>query len=299
MTWENEHHGSLRVSEDELNLTHTLKPGQSFRWKEDSLGRWTGVVRGRVVRIWRVGEEVRYQIFPGGADDAFIRDYFRLDVDLGALCAGFVRTDERIAPAVERFRGLRVLRQEPEEALLSYICSAANSVVRISAGVEALSRCYGEKITSLDGVDYFSFPAASVLAGAEACDIGKVCNLGFRCANLNSVARILVDRPGWLQSLRHADYKEAQRELVAIKNVGLKIADCALLMSLDKDEAFPVDTHVRKIAVRYYMPEFDGKTLTSGVYHRIGDFFRDLFGPFAGWAQEYIFYSDLLSEEKL
>ncbi|MHB0912537.1 MAG: DNA glycosylase [Armatimonadota bacterium] len=284
---------AIEIGPNELDLTHTLTPGQSFRWKRDARGRWTGVVRGKVLRLWRDSGLVRYEILPDGED--FVRNYFRLDVDLPAMYADLVRRDPRIAEAIQRFAGLRVLRQEPEETLLSYICSAANSVPRISAAVELMSREYGEYIATVDGEDYYSFPKAEVLAETEPECIAGICSLGFRCANLASVARQILDRPaGWLESLRNASYAEARAELLHIRGVGMKIADCVLLFALDKDQAFPVDTHIRKIATRCYLPEFAQKTLTSAVYQRIVDYFQDLYGPYAGWAQEYLFYDDLL-----
>ena len=287
--------GSLTISPNELDLTHTLTPGQSFRWEKDAQGRWTAVVRRRVVRIWREGDEIRYEIFPGGPDDAFIKDYFRLDVKLENLYNDFAQADGHIIEAIERFRGLRVLRQEPEETLLSYTCSAANSVPRISAAVETMSRLYGEPAATVDGHDYYSFPTAEALAEANPDDLASLCGLGFRGVNLNSVARQLVDRSvEWLNSLRQASYEEARAELLAIRGVGLKIADCVLLFSLDKNQAFPVDTHIRRAAVKYYLPEFRQKTLTPAVYQQIADYFQNKFGRYAGWAQEYLYYNDLL-----
>ena len=287
--------GKLDISPDELDLTHTLTPGQSFRWKMDSHGRWSAVVQRRVIRIWREDEAIKYQVFPGGPDEALIRDYFRLDVNLASLYQNFLKSDGQLVNAIERFKGLRVLRQEPEETLLSYICSAANSVPRIASAVDAMSRHYGELVATVDGQDYYSFPTAETLAGARVDDLAKLCRLGFRGVNLNSVAIQLVERSiEWLNSLRNVSYKEARNELLGIRGVGCKIADCVLLFSLDKDESFPVDTHIRKVAVKYYLPEFKQKTLTPAVYQQIVDFFQKKFGQYAGWAQEYLFYDDLL-----
>ena len=284
----------LQISPDELNLAHTLTPGQAFRWKEDELRRWTGVVRRRVVRVWRVGNNLNYEVVPKG-DGGFLSDYFRLDVKLDALYREFVQADEHIGRAIDRFRGLRVLRQEPEETLLSYICSTANSVSRITKAIERLSNRYGEQIA---GTDERSFPTAEALAKAEPDELAKVSGIGFRAANLNCVARQLIERPeGWLESLRQADYEEARRELTGLRCVGMKIADCALLFSLDKDQAVPVDSHIRHIAVRNYLPEFMQKTLTEKVYRQIADFFQQRFGRYAGWAQEYLYYDDLLRHQ--
>jgi len=280
----------LQISSDELNLTHTLTPGQAFRWKEDGQGRWMGVVRGRVVTLWREGNNLKHEVVP--KQDGFLEDYFRLDVRLEDLYREFRQADENISRAIDRFKGLRVLRQEPEETLLSYVCSTANSVSRITNSIEQLSKRYGERIA---GTDYYSFPTAETLVKADPDELAKSCGLGFRGANLNCVARQLIERPeGWLESLRRATYEEARRELTCLRCVGMKIADCVLLFSLNKDQAVPVDTHIRHIAVRNYLPEFMQKTLTQNVYGQIVDFFQRKFGRYAGWAQEYLYYDDLL-----
>jgi len=286
------------VGSGELDLTHTLTPGQSFRWKCGCDGRWTAVVGHRVVRVWREGDDLRFELYPGGGEEDFIRDYFRLDVELSVLYDNFLRADGRIAESIDRFSGLRVVRQVPEETLLSYICSAANSVPRISRAVEVMSKRWGEKIAVVDGDDYYAFPSVHALANADVDEMARICGLGFRAANLRNVAVQILDRPeGWVDSLRQASYEEARRELTSINGVGLKIADCVLLFSMDKDQAVPVDTHIRQIAVKYYLPEFKQKTLTPGVYQRIAGFFQEKFGPFAGWAQEYLFYDDLLKRQ--
>ena len=290
----------LQISSDELNLTHTLTRGQAFRWKEDGQGRWTGVVRGRVVTLWREGNNLKHEVVP--KQDGFLEDYFRLDVRLEELYREFRQADENVSRAIDRFKGLRVLRQEPEETLLSYVCSTANSVSRITNSIEQLSKRYGERIEgtpavaeAMAGRDYYSFPTAEALAKADPDELAKSRGLGFRAANLSCVARQLIERPeGWLESLRRATYEEARRELTCLRCVGMKIADCVLLFSLNKDQAVPVDTHIRHIAVRNYLPEFMQKTLTQKVYRQIGDLFRQKFGPYAGWAQEYLYYDDLL-----
>lgn len=287
--------GRIAISPDELDLTHTLTPGQSFRWKMDEQGRWTGVVRRRVVRVWREGGDICHELFPGGPDNDFIRDYFRLDVNLADMYRDFIADDGRIVEAIDKFKGLRVVRQEPEETLLSYICSAANSVGRISGSVEIMSRRWGDFIATVDGQDYYAFPTARSLAEADPDELSNICSLGFRGANLNSVAKQLVDRSvAWLNSLRKVDYENARTGLLGFRGVGAKIADCVLLFSLDKDQAFPVDTHIRHIAVKYYLPDFKQKTLTPAVYQQIVNYFQSKFGPYAGWAQEYLFYDDLL-----
>lgn len=287
--------GRMAVCSGELDLAHSLTPGQSFRWKMDEQGRWTGVVRRRVVTVWRDGEDICHTITPGGPDNDFIRDYFHLDTDLSELYRAFVRADPRMAGIIRRFSGLRVLRQEPEETLLSYVCSSANSVTRICGSVELMARRWGDCIAEVDGQDYFAFPTAQVLAAADPDEISSICCLGFRGRVVKAVAGQLVARSvDWLSSLRSAEYERSRDELVAFQGVGRKIADCVLLFSLDKHNACPVDTHVRQMAVMYYLPEFKQKTLTPAVYQQIVEHFQSMFGPYAGWAQEYLFYDHLM-----
>lgn len=301
-------HGRLAVGAEDLGLRHTLTPGQSFRWREDDLGRWTGVIGRKVVRLWREGEEILYEVFPGApmsssAPDAredtrapgeVIADYLRLDVDLQALYADFRAAEEHIRGAIDRLRGLRVLRQDPEETLLSYVFTAANSLRRIIPAIEEVSRRFGEPIAEVDGLMYYSFPTAQALANAHPDDLRCIGGVCFRGPNLHSVARVILHHPpGWAAGLREKSYEEARAELLAIRCIGRKIADCALLFSMDKDQAFPVDTHIRQVAVQYYVPEFKQKTLTPAVYEAIVAFFQSRFGPYAGWAQEYLFYDDL------
>lgn len=290
--------GTICISSDDLNLDHTLVPGQSFRWHRDRHGRWTAVIHRKVIRVSREHNCIKYEAYPGDSEEALVRDYFRLEVDLSRLYDEFTRVDPRMAQIIERFKGLRVLRQDPEETLLSYICSTANSIPRISRAIEALSRIYGQPVATLDGHDYYSFPTAADLAEASVNDLTELCGLGFRGINLKSVARQLAERPtGWWDSLRQATYAEARKQLLSICGVGLKIADCVLLFSLDKDEAFPVDTHIRRIAVKYYLPQFEQKTLTPKVYQQIAEYFQHKFGRYAGWAQQYLFYDDLLQHK--
>ena len=123
--------------------------------------------------------------------------------------------------------------------------------------------------------------------------------MAFRGRNLKEVARQLADRgPDWLVSLRSAPYRQAKAELLGIKGVGEKIADCVCFFSLDKDEAVPVDTHVRQLAQRLFLPEMKARSITSAVYRRISEVFADRYGPYAGWAQQFLYYDDLLRTRK-
>jgi N-glycosylase/DNA lyase len=289
----------LDISHDELNLDYTLPSGQAFRWRKSPDNWWTGVLRNRVIRIRQAASGFEWRTYPEPDDLALIHDYFRLDDDVMSIYSRLASADEHLVGIIDRFRGLRMLRQEPHETLLSFICSAANSIPRISAAVKELSKIYGRHILALDGESYYAFPTVEALADADPLALASLGGLGFRGPALKSVAQQLLQRPpGWLESLRSENYVTAKAELLTLRGVGQKIADCVCLFSLDKDEAVPVDTHVRQLAVRLYMPEIMTKTITTTAYDRIAGFFRDRFGDLAGWAQQFLFYEDLLRSRR-
>lgn len=274
-----------------LNLAYTLDCGQSFRWKCRSDGWWTGVVRGHAVRLRRDRNRVIGQLFPPLMEaNQFIASYLRLDVKLRQLYKQLAEADPWIASAVSAFSGLRVLNQEPQETLLSYVCSTANSVPRISRAVEEMSRRYGEFIGCIDGEDFFAFPAAASLANASVDVLSKDCGLGWRGSNLRQVAREVAARPeGWPEQLRMQPYREARASLMELRGIGSKIADCVCLFSLEKDEAVPVDTHIWAVAKEIFQCEIPTKTLTPSTYEAVASLFVQRYGAHAGWAQEYLY----------
>ena len=135
----------------------------------------------------------------------------------------------------------------------------------------------------------FVFPEVEVLADANEADLRSDL-WGYRAPRVISLARhLLKQSPNWLEDMRHMPYAKAKEALVELSGVGEKIADCICLFCLDKDEAVPVDTHVRQIACSLFLPQFREKSLTPRIYSAIGDAYRDRFGAFAGWAQQYLF----------
>lgn len=281
----------LEVDGPLLNLVYTLDCGQAFRWRCRAEGWWTGVVRGHAVRLRREGGRVIGQLYPARPDAArFLASYLRLDVDLRQLYEQFAEVDPWIVSAVLAFAGLRVLNQEPQETLLCYVCSTANSVRRISRSVEGMSRRYGKYIGRLDEEDFYAFPTAESLADASVDVLARDCGLGWRGANLQQVARELIDRPeGWPEQLRGLPHREAKASLMELRGIGAKIADCVCLFSLGKDEAVPVDTHIWAVAKEIFRCEIPTKTLTPTTYEAVANLFEQRYGAYAGWAQEYLY----------
>ncbi|NWZ38600.1 OGG1 lyase, partial [Brachypodius atriceps] len=244
--------------------------------------------------------------------DRILRDYFQLDVGLSALYHAWGSADPLFRKVASDFpgeaapwsirdghstcpasphrilsAGVRVLRQDPVECLFSFICTSNNHISRITAMIERLCQAFGRRLCCLDSRPFHAFPSLSALAGADAEARLRALGFGYRAKFVSGSARAIAEGLGTegLCQLRTAPYAEARRVLCALPGVGAKVADCVCLLSLDKTEAVPVDTHVWHIARQRYGVALGGKSLTPRAYQEIGDFFRGLWGPHAGWAQ--------------
>jgi len=288
---------------DELDVDHTVFGGQAFRWRREDDGTRACVLWSPdgpvVVRLAVAGSDVLASTQPAGRMD-FVRDYFRMDVDLPALTAQFIDADPSIGPAAKAYPGLRILRQDPVECLFSFICSTASPLHRIRKNITRMCETYGETTSIDDGwgaIPFRSFPTVQAIADSDQETMFGF-GLGYRAKFLRQSARQVLDLGGetWLRGLRDKPYAEARTSLIALTGVGAKVADCVCLFSLDKDDAIPGDTHVRQVVERLYAPELAGKSLTPTVYAAIGDALRQRFGPMAGWAQQYLFYDNMFEK---
>ncbi|XP_072203646.1 N-glycosylase/DNA lyase [Excalfactoria chinensis] len=289
----------LRCPPAELRLDLVLASGQSFRWRQSSPGAWTGVLAERVWTLRQERGRLWYTVYgedgPGPETDRILRDYFQLDVRLPALYRAWGAADPLFCRTAAAFPGVRVLRQDPAECLLTFICTSNNHVARITAMIERLCRAFGRRLCSLDQRPFHAFPSLAALAGSDAEAKLRALGFGYRARFVSGAAKAIAEGMGTagLCRLRDAPYAEARRALCALPGVGDKVADCVCLMALDKAEAVPVDTHVWRIARQRYGAALGARSLTARVYQEIGDFFRELWGPYAGWAQAVLFCADL------
>lgn len=236
-------------------------------------------------------------------EQAILRDYFQLSVSLGELYEQWSRADPHFKQVSETFTGVRILRQDPRECLFSFICTSNNHISRISGMVQRLCERLGEPLCQLDQTPYHQFPTLQALAAPGVEPLLRELGFGYRARFVTQSARQILEQqgPDWLESLRDVTFEEARSALCKLPGVGAKVADCVCLMSLDKAESVPVDTHVWQIARRDYASQLGAghKSLTDRVYHDIGDHFRKLWGPYAGWAHSVLFCADLKKFQNL
>lgn len=308
------------------------------RWRKNDAGVWSVALHNRILSLHQDPEYLYYHSIPastlrapptppssslpsveGVAEDEtldLIKHYFNLTPNLTMLYQQWSSSDANFAKRAPKFTGVRILKQDAWEALVGFICSSNNNIVRISQMVHKLCVNYGPLLGHLDGEPYHDFPQPRSLAqdGVEA----KLRSLGFgyRAKYLHQTACIIASKPdGWLDSLRNPEspvlgtkptsagdwrpegregYRTAHDELLTLQGVGPKVADCVCLMGLGWGEAVPVDTHVWQIAQRdYKFGKGKHASLTKATYDAVGDKFRSLWGKEAGWAHSVLFTADL------
>ncbi len=276
-----------------LDLTATLESGQAFRWRRQEPDRsglepwFSGVVFGNVVRVRRTPEGIEFHSAPDDESRVapLLHDYMGLKDDLDAVYSS-IGTDDRMRDAIDRYRGMRILRQEPWECLVSFICSANSNIRRISTNVEDLSDAFGAPV-SLDGLRRSLFPTPERLAEAGETTLRGL-GLGFRAKYVAQVATTVARGDVDLFPLREASYQEALEVLTSLPGVGDKVANCVLLFSLDKPEAIPVDVWVRRAIEEWYAaPPGDGGSPTP---KEIRPWAQRHFGGYAGYASQYLFH---------
>lgn len=230
-------------------------------------------------------------------DEEMLRDYFQLDVRMDNLYKEWGAADCHFKRIASIFTGVRMLRQDPTECLFSFICTSNNHISRIQGMVKRLCQALGSPLCQLDQTSYHDFPSLSSLADSSVEAHLRDLGFGYRARFVHQSAKQILGNHGsqWLEGLRSIPYLEARDALRTLPGVGTKVADCVCLMSLDKPEAVPVDTHMWQIAKRDYKYTANNgqKSITEKLYRDIGDFFRKLWGPYAGWAQSVLFCSDL------
>ena len=263
-----------------FNLEFICDGGQAFRWNRQENTSYQGVVGNHVLVVSQDQQGLEIESCPL-AQDSFIRNYFDLDTDYSLieqkLCAF-----EELIPAVKFCSGNRILRQDPWETTISFIISANNSITNIKRVIERICERYGRPIQYKDKV-FYSFPDPENLAKVSEKEICET-RCGYRAAYIIKSARMICDGEVDLYGLSKLPTAEARQQLMKLPGVGRKVADCILLYSLRKTDAFPIDVWIKRVLQHIYFNDQEIPVL------KLQKFAEKRFGDLAGFAQQYLFH---------
>lgn len=279
MEWRHEKNRIILRNVENFDLEQTFECGQCFRWKRLKNGNWLGIVRGLVVEAENAGRNI---IFHNMSPSEFVdvwHGYFDLSRDYGAVQRKLSENDPVMERAIAFAPGIRVLRQDFYETLISFIISQNNNIPRIKRIIECLAENYGTPVAYKEHILY-TFPGARVLSSQTEESLGCI-RAGYRSKYIIRAAQRVLELD--IDTLCGMDSKGVRQELLKFYGVGEKVADCIGLYSGLMPDAFPVDRWVKRVMATLYPG--------SGTSNEeIAAFARKKFGSLAGIAQQYLFY---------
>lgn len=250
-----------------LSLPLTLDCGEAFRWEEQEDGSWSGVACGKFLNISK-SENGDFVLKNTSIRDfeAVWRNYFDLDRDYEGICAK-LKEDSLISSTIDAYYGIRILNQDPWEALVSFIISQQNNIKRIKGIIKRLCSAYGNEICR----GWYSFPDAETLSSLSAEDFEAI-GAGYRAKYLKKLADDVYSGKINLEKIKAMSLDDAKKALLDIYGVGIKVANCALLFGFQFVECFPVDVWMKRVMEFY----------PNGL--------PECFAGYEGIAQQYLFH---------
>ncbi|WP_075809335.1 DNA-3-methyladenine glycosylase family protein [Paraclostridium sordellii] len=261
---------------------HIFECGQCFRWKDQGDGSYTGVAKGRVINVSREGDTIYLKNTNLEDFKNIWKDYFDLDTDYSKIKNELRNMDEYLEKATEFGWGIRLLRQDPWEMIISFIISSNNRIPMIQKAIKNLSREYGTYIGSYEGEDYYDFPTPQQLSKASIEEI-RACSTGFRDKYIKSMTEEVIKNNDDVYSYRNLSTEDCIKELLKFNGIGPKVGDCIALFGMQKYDTFPVDVWVKRVMQEFYVE--DDMSLP-----KIRKYAIDKFGNLSGFAQQYLFY---------
>ena len=256
--------------------------GQAFRWYEEKNGSFTTVHLGRVLNVLNEDDKV---IFKGTNLEEFNEiwiDYFDLNTNYQSIRKSLAN-NKILANAMEYGKGIRILNQNHFEMLISFIISANNMIPRIRKSIEVISMRYGKFICQDENRKYYSFPTVEELSKATVEELREFAKVGFRDKRIFDTVNMIKNENIDLDGFENLETDNLREELLRFSGVGNKVADCIMLFSYKRGEVFPVDVWIKRVMEELFIKEETPVKKISKEADRI-------FGKYAGYAQQYLFY---------
>ena len=262
-----------------IDVENSINSGQVFLWEKDG-DYWYGINGQDILRVSSSGKIKTYQNIK--------TDFFRKKDDLEEIIKS-ISKDKTTKNAVKQYLGLRILEQDPFQCLISFIVSANSNIQKIKSSLEKISKEFGTRV-EFQSKEFFLFPKPEKLARASIDEI-KHCGVGYRAQFIKDAATMVLLKKIDFEYLKKCEYQVAKEKICSVPGVGNKVADCVMLFSLNKLVAFPLDRWMIRILGKYYSGKFqiETKTITEKQYAILHEKIVNYFGPFAGYAQQFLF----------
>jgi N-glycosylase/DNA lyase len=262
-----------------IDIDNSINSGQVFLWEKNGTD-WYGINGQDILKINENG--IIKSILNSKTN------FFRKNDNMQEIIKS-ISKDETVKKSVKQYEGLRIFKQEPFQCMISFIISSNSNIQKIKNSLEKISKKFGKKV-KIQNKEFFLFPKPEKLANASIEEIKK-CGVGYRAPFIKQASKMIVLKKINFKYLEKCDYQEAKKNICLIPGVGNKVADCILLFSLNKLEAFPLDTWMIKILEKYYSNQFniETKTITEKQYQILHEKIVNYFGPYCGYAQQFLF----------
>jgi len=262
-----------------INLENTINSGQVFLWTKQK-EFWYGINGQDILKINNLGKIISY------SNKKY--DFFRNTDDMKKIIKS-ISKDKTTKIAVKKYLGLRLIRQDSFQCFISFIVSSNSNIQKIKSSLEKISIKFGKKI-QFDNKEFYMFPEPKKIANATIQEIQN-CGVGYRAKFIIDAAKMVESRQIDFDQLKKSNYQNAKETILTVPGIGNKVADCILLFSLDKLEAFPLDRWMIRILKKYYLEKFEleTKSITEKQYNTLHEKIIKHFGPYAGYAQQFLF----------
>ncbi|MEX2192976.1 MAG: DNA glycosylase [Nitrosarchaeum sp.] len=262
-----------------INLENTINSGQVFLWTKRK-EFWYGINGQDILKINNLGKITSY------TNKKY--DFFR-NIDNMKEIIKSISKDKTTKSAVKKYLGLRLVRQDPFQCFISFIVSSNSNIQKIKSSLEKISIKFGKKI-QFDNKEFYMFPEPKKIANATIQEIQN-CGVGYRAKFIIDAAKMVESRQIDFDQLKKYNYQDAKETILTVPGIGNKVADCILLFSLDKLEAFPLDRWMIRILKKYYLEKFEleTKSITEKQYNTLHEKIVKHFGSYAGYAQQFLF----------
>lgn len=250
------------------------------------IGSYTGVFKKNILNVKKEESKIVFKGICDGDIEEVCYEYFDLGTSYEDIKERLAKIDEHLKQSVEYGKGIRILKQDLWETIISFIISANNNIPRIKGIIERIAKKYGEKI-EYKGKEYYTFPEINSLGQASVEDL-RALGLGFRDKRVYETTKMFQEKKITLEELENQKNTKVLRDrLMELPGVGGKVADCIMLFGLKRFEVFPVDVWVRRVMNELYIKEEDETKVSKELLQNLA---KEKYKDLAGLAQQYLFY---------